>query len=186
MSKGGRYVWVYTGHLARRRGSLSSEWKRYKIWKGRFKILLDAKRGSGYLLVGWVRPDRSEVERWSVQEWKKGRRMKKKKAVGATPTAKHLAPMETIILRDHLPILEHCAMTQYEDGDPRKPGWITLKTFGSTWQFEVKDPDTLQMMRVAAPTFDEAVVLLGLLLGSEDAPWEPDVWAQQQAKKSKK
>lgn len=112
--------------------------------------------------------------------------MKKKKAVGATPTAKHLAPMETIILRDHLPILEHCAMTQYEDGDPRKPGWITLKTFGSTWQFEVKDPDTLQMMRVAAPTFDEAVVLLGLLLGSEDAPWEPDVWAQQQAKKSKK
>lgn len=112
--------------------------------------------------------------------------MKKKKKADATPTAKHLAPVETTILRDYMPIVEHLAMVQYEDGDTRKAGRITLCTFGGVWQAEVKDPDTLQQMRLSAQTLDDLIILLAVQLGSEDAPWEPDTWAQQQAKKSKK
>jgi len=112
--------------------------------------------------------------------------MKKKKKADSVPTSKHLAPVETTLFRDFMPIIEHMAMCQYEDGDSRKVGRITLTTFGGVWQAEVKDPDTLQQMRLSAQTFDDLVLLLAVQLGSEDAPWEPDTWAQQQQKKNKK
>jgi hypothetical protein len=156
------------------------------MWWRQWRITLDACIGRGYVLVGWRRPDRSEVERWSVDAYMGGRNMKKKKAVGTVATVKHLAPMETHVMAQYMPLVEHMAMTQYEDGDSRRVGRITLCTFGSTWQAEVKDPDTLQMMRVNAPTLDELLLLVAALLSSEDAPWEPDVWAQQQSRKNKK
>lgn len=112
--------------------------------------------------------------------------MKKKKKADALPASKHLAPVETTLFKDFMPIIEHLAMTQYEDGDPRKVGRISLTTFGGVWQAEVKDPDTVQQMRLTAQTFDDLILLLAVQLGSEDAPWEPDTWAMQQAKKSKK
>lgn len=112
--------------------------------------------------------------------------MKKKAPALGIVGVKHLAPMETVLLADLMPLVEHMAVTQYDDGDSRKVGRITLTTHGSVWQADVKDPDTLQQMRLSAPTLDELLALLARLLSSEEAPWEPDVWAQQQAKKSKK
>lgn len=112
--------------------------------------------------------------------------MKKKAPVLGVVGVKHLAPMETEIFGNLMPLIEHMAIVQYDDGDARKAGRITLCTHGSIWQADVKDPDTLQQMRVSAPTFDELLLLLVRLLSSEEAPWEPDTWAQQQQKKSKK
>lgn len=170
----------------RRRGTLASTWTPFTFLMGPIQIHVVGKAGWGYTAFAYRSPRKGDVPLWGVWDYQGMSDVKKKKKADAAVAAKHLAPMETHILRDHLPILEHCAATQYEDGDARKPGWITLRTFGSTWQLEIKDPDTLQMMRITQPTLDDALTMAALLLASEDAPWEPDTWAMQQARKSKK
>jgi hypothetical protein len=113
--------------------------------------------------------------------------MKKKKAAADSPSGRHVAPLESVVLGRHHSIVAHCAVTQYDDGDSRKPGWITVRTMGAAWVIEVKDPDTCQLMRVVQATLDDALTMLALLLDSEDAPWEPDPWAQgAKSKKVKK
>lgn len=112
--------------------------------------------------------------------------MKKKKKASEVVNAKHLAALESLLFSKMHSIVAHCAVTQYDDGDPREVGWITVKTFGSVWQVEAKDPDTCQYIRVQQPTLDEALMMLALLLDSEDAPWERDVWAEQQRAKRRK
>jgi hypothetical protein len=97
----------------------------------------------------------------------------------------HVAAMESQLFHKHHSLVAHMAVTAYEDGDRRIPGWISIKTIGAAWQVEIKDPDTLQLMRVTQATLDDALTLAALLLDSDDAPWEPDTWAQQRAKEKK-
>jgi len=125
-----------------------------------------------------------EVVEW---EWvRRMRHLKRRKAVASESQAMNLAAVESNVFAKLMGLVAHCADIKYDDGQPRQPGWITLKTFGSTWQIEAKDPDTCQYMRVTQPTLDDAITLLALLLDSEDAPWEHDVWAAQQKDKKKK
>lgn len=113
--------------------------------------------------------------------------MKRKRQADAakTPT-QHLAPLESNVLSKFHPIVAHCAVTQYEDGEARKPGWITFKTMGSSWVLEAKDPDSCSRLVVVQTTLDDALALLSVLLESEEAPWEPDPWLASQAAKAKK
>lgn len=112
--------------------------------------------------------------------------MKRRTAPSNASGQKHLASVETNILTQCHAIVRHCAVTQYDDGEPRKPGWITVKTFGSAWQIEAKDPDSCLALRVVENSLDEALALLTLLLESDEAPWEVDTWLQQQAAKGRK
>lgn len=106
-------------------------------------------------------------------------------ATGSSGAARHLAPVETNIL-DKLPnLVAHCCVTKYEDGDPRKPGWLTLKTMGAAWVVEAKDPDACARLTATADTLDNALVLVDMLLGAEEAPWENDPWLKRQGGKSK-
>lgn len=114
-------------------------------------------------------------------------KVKKKQPPGNSGGQKHLASVESNVLAQCHAIVKHCAITQYDDGEPRKPGWVSIKTFGSAWQVEAKDPDSCLSLRVVENSLDEALLLLNLLLESEEAPWELDTWLQQQSlKKSKK
>jgi len=99
---------------------------------------------------------------------------------------KHLAAVESNTFRDLMPLVEHCCMLQYEDGEPRTPGWITLRTNGAAWQCVVKDPDSASSFTTVAQTLDEVVATAALLLGCEEAPWEPDAWLVQSKARSKK
>lgn len=177
---------VFKKGVRRRRGSLGKNWRVFLLVVGRVRIEVAARRGFGYTAWAFDSPRRGTVSVWGVDTYQEMIGMKKKKKPDAAATARHLAPMESNILHAMMPLVEHCAATQYEDGDPRKPGWFTVRTFGSTWQIEVKDPDTMQMMRITQPTLDDALMMASLLLAAEDAPWEPDTWAMTQAKKSKK
>lgn len=180
--------WIWKRWFGRRRGTIPSDWVETYMWIGGRKFVLDMKRGSGYVLVAVKQPGMADRVVWSVSEMLAARRskMKKKAAASPAPGGRHLAPMETEVFRELMPLIEHMAVTRYDDNDVRKVGRITFTTHGSIWQADVKDADTLQQMRVSAPTFDELLALLARLLSSEEAPWEPDTWAQQQAKKSKK
>lgn len=187
MSRSGKpHFWVWKRWFGRRNGSLGNQWTELHCWYGKKRIDWMGKTGYGIVPVAVTRLDGSSVVLWSVGEMKKGRRMKKKKEPGTNIALRHLAAMETEYLKDLMPIVEHLAVTQYEDGDARKTGSITIETYGSVWQIRVKDHDSLQEMKVQAKTLDEALLNLAIYMSSEDAPWMPDEWARREAEKKKK
>lgn len=112
--------------------------------------------------------------------------MKKKNAASSGGSDKHLADMQTNLFRGHMSIMEHMAYRQYDDGDPREPGYITIRTNGSAWCVQVKDPDSGNSFQVVAATIDQALDTAALHLACEEAPWEPDRWLLDAAKKKKK
>jgi len=101
--------------------------------------------------------------------------MKKVKA-GDQASVKHLAAVESDLFREHMAVVEHCAMLQYDNGEPRCPGWFIVRTLGAAWQVQVKDPDSACSFAVVAKTLDEALATVNLYLGCEEAPWEPDTF----------
>jgi len=112
--------------------------------------------------------------------------MKRRRAGGeTTKDVKHLAALESTVLQNMHPIIAHCAVCQYDDGTSRKPGWVTLKTMGSAWVLEAKDPDSCAKITVVQSSLDDALALLSVLLEADEAPWELDPWLQQQAAKNK-
>lgn len=114
--------------------------------------------------------------------------MKKRIAKGALEgDAKHLAPVETNRFSDLMSLVEHCAIRKYDDGESREPGWFTVKTQGSAWLVQVKDPDGAVSFSAVGQTLDAALETAALLLACDEAPWEPDRFlAQQRAAQKKK
>jgi len=101
-------------------------------------------------------------------------------------SVKHIAALESNLFRDHMAIVEHMAMLQYDDGEPRKAGWVTLRCIGAAWQVVVKDPDGCASFTAVGRTLDEALDTAALLLGSDEAPWEPDAWLEKDAARTRK
>jgi len=148
-------------------------------------VVAVGKKGVGYSLLPYVYDphllvsDRESTYRSMAQ-------MKKKKKGDQAGDARHLAAMESNVFTQCTGIVAHCAVTRYDDGDPRKTGWLTIKTQGSAWVVEAKDPDTCGRLQVVQASLDDALALMSVMLESEEAPWEHDVWlAQQKAKESK-
>lgn len=109
----------------------------------------------------------------------------KKKIVNAGDKAKgevkkHLAAVESNVLHQFPALVQHCCVTAYDDGDPRKPGWFTVKTMGSAWVVQVKDPDACVSLTATAQTLDDALTLAELLISGDEAPWEPDPFLRRQ------
>lgn len=100
--------------------------------------------------------------------------MRKKQAASAANGAKHLAPVESNYFAQLLPLVEHCAVRQYDDNDPREPGWFTVKTNGAAWVIQVKDPDGGVSFTAIGETLDKALETAALLLSCDEAPWEVD------------
>jgi len=142
--------------------------------------------GAGTTLYSRVSPAGIRLWASTVTSYDEVLRVKKKQPPSNSGGQKHLAAIESNILAQCLSLVKHCAVTQYDDGEPRRPGWITIKSFGSAWQVEAKDPDSCLSLRVVENSLDEALQLLALLLESEEAPWELDTWLQQQQLKSRK
>jgi len=112
--------------------------------------------------------------------------MKKRQSAALTSGVKHLAPVESNLFSGLLPLIEHCAVRQYDDNDPREPGWFTVKTQGAAWIVQVKDPDGCVSFSAVGETLDKALETAALLLSCDEAPWEPDSFlASAKARKKK-
>lgn len=109
--------------------------------------------------------------------------MKKKKALKDSPQTVHSAAMETNLFHSLPGITAHCAVTRYEDGDPRQVGWVTITTQGALWKVTVKDPDSAASFVMTAPTLDECISMANLMLETDEAPWSHDKWLAKGAKK---
>jgi len=105
--------------------------------------------------------------------------MKRRVVSSAAPSpgvASHLAAIESVMLTPVPNIVAHLAVTRYDDGTPRQPGWLTVRTEGVSWKVIAKDPDGQCSLTAIAQSVDDALALMDLMLGAEDAPWEPDRW----------
>lgn len=100
---------------------------------------------------------------------------------GEAGGAQHLAAVESTVFSKLHNIVKHCCVTKYEDGSQRKPGWITIKTMGSAWVVQLKEPDAALQLSCTQQSLDDALALADVLLGSDEAPWEPDLFLAKQA-----
>jgi len=96
----------------------------------------------------------------------------KKVRIADRSTVKHLAAVETDVFKGHMALVEQLAMLQYGDGSPRQVGYFGLWTSGNLWVCRVQDKDAPAQLTAEGRTVDEALSMLCLYLGSEDAPWE--------------
>jgi len=112
-----------------------------------------------------------------------GKPVKKKTAPKSDTMARHIAAVETNLFGQLLSLVEHCCVTKYEDGDPREPGWFTVKTQGAAWTVQVKDPDSGNSFATCAETLDKALETAALLLACDEAPWAPDAFLRRGKKK---
>lgn len=81
-------------------------------------------------------------------------------------------------------VLEHLAVVRYEDGSPRQPGSIFVRTLGVAWAVTAMDPDSGCRLPVVANSLDDALAALDLLLGAEDAPWEVDPYNKRRGQQT--
>jgi hypothetical protein len=174
-------------HRGRPRRWLPKGRSEFYVGLGRFVFTLRGLFGKGICIVarryrGNVPRDAVAVIQWEVPSMKK--RFSKTSPEGA---AQHLAAVETTAFAHLLPLVEHCSYRKYDDGDPREPGWITIKTQGAAWCVQVKDPDAACSFTAVGDTLDKALETAALLLACDEAPWEADVFlAAAKAKKMKK
>jgi hypothetical protein len=99
---------------------------------------------------------------------------------------RHLAAVESVILHSLPAVVAHLAVTRYDDGTPRRPGWITVSAQGAVWRVVAKDPDAGASLMSTGNSVDDALALMELLLGAEDAPWEVDPYLTQSRRGGRK
>lgn len=154
-------------------------------WR-RWKFVLHYSHGRGIWITsrtGWTPEDRLRDPR--VLAWEKPN-MRRRQSKPETGTQKHLAAVETEYFKHLMPLVEHAAMRQYDDGEAREVGWFTVKTMGAAWCIQVKDPDSATSFTAIADTIDKALDTAALLLAADEAPWEQDTFlAAAKARKKK-
>lgn len=163
------------------------DWFSYLVRVGPFVWRVVCKRGFGHTLWEWDYEGVRFPLYPSLTWYGELLFMKKRTPKPAAESPPHLAPVESNVLAKCMALVEHCAATKYDDGEPRQPGWFTIRTRGSAWEVEIKDPDTCSRLVVIQGTLDDALALATCLLDAEEAPWEPDQWLlkakQQKGKK---
>lgn len=165
---------------------LSRDWKKYEVARGSLVVRLIGKKWWGLTAFELLKGSEVLPLLDAFNTYKDLTNMKRRNVSSSTPEALHLAAMESALFAQLHPCVAHCAETLYDDKSARKPGWITMKTMGSAWVLEAKDPDSCSRLTAVQPALDDAWALLALLLDSEQAPWERDTWLAQQASKSAK
>lgn len=172
------------GRCTRPRYFLNRHWTQHTVLSRRGYFVLVAKRYWGVSIWSAMRGT-EELLAWpDCDTYMEMAKMKRRNVTTEPRNVLHLAAVESDYLTKLMPLVQHCCHTQYEDGSTRKPGWWTVKTMGSAWVVEVKDPDSCSRLTVVQQTLDEALMLASCLLESDEAPWEPDPWLKQnQAKK---
>lgn len=112
--------------------------------------------------------------------------MKRKTVNSGGSSDRHLAAMETALFAQHLPLVEHCAIVRYDDGEPRLNGWIRLGVLGGAWTLDVKDPDSEMSFRIVDSSLDKAWDAAALLLACDEAPFAPDPYLKGRKAPKKK
>jgi hypothetical protein len=66
------------------------------------------------------------------------------------------------------------SQTYEEDSAERQPGLLIVCARNDLWQFTLKEPSSCLMLKLAARTWDEMILLGEAALVDAGAPWESD------------
>jgi len=158
----------------------------FHVVLGHYLFTLRAKWGRGICTVARTRvAHRYDADPGGLK-WEYPSMKKRITKTALENGVKHLAAVETTRFADLMPLVEHCAIRVYDDGDSRDPGWITIKTNGAAWIVQVKDPDACVSFAATADTLDKALETAALLLACDEAPWEEDRYLKQQRANQRK
>lgn len=146
---------------------------RYSLLTGSVEYVIDVAPFRGQYVVAWKRKTWGRAPGDGQLLGERRRLSVKKVKVGERSSVKHLAALESEYMADVMPVVEHLALMQYDDGSPRQTGYLGVWTQGSAWVARLTDKDADAQLTAEGRTLDEALDLLALLLGAEDAPWEP-------------
>lgn len=148
--------------------------------KGRFSLLtatveyvISFAPFRGFYIVAWKRKTwgRSPGDGETLGE---RRRIDVKKVkIRDRASVKALASLDSKALQMYPAIVDSIGLLQYEDGSPRQPGYLGVWVQGSAWVTRITDKDAEATLTTEGKTLDEALELLNLMLGADDAPWEP-------------
>lgn len=138
------------------------------------KYLMSALPFRGSFACGvWDRGATVGTWRADALEWRERPSMKPVK-IAERGSVRHLAALETEYLADVQSVADAVAMLQYEDGTPRQGGYLGIWCNGSAWCVRITDKTADATLTAEGRTVDEALDTLAMLLGSENAPWEPN------------
>jgi hypothetical protein len=98
---------------------------------------------------------------------------------GSDGAPKSLASLDSIFFLELQNLVNHCAVTRYDSGNARQPGWIVIKTVGTIWSVSVKDPDSCLQVGSVGITLDEALATANLLVAADNGPWELDRYLER-------
>lgn len=174
------------GRCVRPRYWLSRDWRVHTVAARKGHFVLCAKRHWGVSIWKGVTNGEEHLVWDDCTCYAEMVAMKRRGTPAERKDTLHIAAIESVLLTKLHPLVAHCCHTQYEDGTARKPGWWTVKTMGSAWVVEVKDPDSCSRLVVVQQTLDDALTLASVLLESEEAPWEPDPWLKAAESKGKR
>lgn len=96
------------------------------------------------------------------------------------------ASLSTKVLLKYQNLVQHLALSQYDDGSPRSPGVLILFATGTSWRCVIKDPDTTAKLVITQESLDELLGAADLLLGSPDTMWEIDQYTPSSRKGGKR
>lgn len=133
----------------------------------------------------WNESRGSRFQRPPDQRWEFPN-VKKKSAASAGGNDRHLVAMESAIFAQLMPLVEHCGIIRYEDGDPRLNGWVRMGCLGAAWTLDVKDPDSEMSFRVVDSSLDKAWEAAALLLACDSAPFSQDPYLKARNGQKKK
>jgi len=81
---------------------------------------------------------------------------------------------------------EFMTSTSYDDGQPRQPGYATMRNRTHCLEYTLYDLDSAQRISVIAPDLDSVHAAAEAILGADAAPWVPDDYLQSLLNKKKK
>lgn len=140
----------------------------------------------GYHGLRWQARDAHGVPRGPWVEMARGGEMEKRRLKTESAAQTMSASGVSKYLGRWASVIAHCCVAKYTDGSVRKPGWVTISTYGSEWTVVVKDPDAAAQLRVRAATLDDALQVANELLSSDDTLWEPDPYLSSPRKRKGK
>lgn len=154
-----------------------SSWQPFVIRQGEWEFLGVTRRGMGSVILT-CQPYRfgscpllTGLPQWVVDM------QKRKVPDSGTPGKLPQAALGTKVLLKFQNLVQHLAVTQYDDGSPRTAGTLILFTNGVVWRAVLKDPDTSSKLVVSQETLDDLLNAAEMLLGSPDTMWEQDQYA---------
>lgn len=187
MLDGGILCWVRAPGARRRAGQRGPSVKATFTWiVGRLKLRLAWWPDGRVRVIAkylWL-PDARHFASDPSWQWEK--RVKRVTPASSADAPRHVASLAPGGL-DKIPgLIEHCAVTKYEDNAPRKVGAVRWWSEGAEWCVRVSDPDSACSFVTRAETLWDALLTAELLITSDRCPWAPDTFLADRAAKKKK